>query len=465
MSTKYDHTEYERARIQAILLEMLSLNIHTGAPSGLYSESLAAHLCRTFKVSDRWIANMSENIVVSSGGDHRSWGGTKAGLPYVEVNLSGAIHYAEQGRFEEYASIAEDPSIGNAIVHTEDQAIMLLLAHELAHALHSDLERRQAATDRKPHGEQWKRIYGEIRDVTNKYLAICSESIVDATLTKAEKRLHSKVLKLKAMAEHESSNENEAERAQNQLSVLLDRLGKDMSEITEDPSSLSIVQRFYPLTPIPKAGRGRNVSSILFSVSKLTETMGLNHTRYAGGIGEKVEFFSFTGTRQDVELAMFFAEQADRQLRQDFEAYQQTSAYKETKAKTQAKTDFLKAYIDSACRTINAQHQANLRARRVAERQAAKSNFAADLKGQYDMFNETESPKTQSLVEQNETKQDRIDGARRNLYPKLRSGRAKASRTPTNPNAVAAGRSKGQSMSLNKPVSGASGPAGIGMDR
>lgn len=465
MSIKYDHSEYERARIQALLLELLGLNINTGKPSGPYRETLDSHLCRTFGVTDSWIANLAENIVVSSGGDHRSWGGTKAGLPYVEVNLSGVLADAAQGRFTEYASFADDPKIGNAIVHTEDQAIMLTLAHELAHAVHTDMERRQIATDNKPHGQQWKAIYGEIRDTVNKYLSLCSESVVDHALSKSEKRLHSKILKLKAMAEHENSNENEAQRAQAQLSVLLDRLGKDMSELTEDPASMSIVQRFYPLTPIPKAGRGRNISDILFEVARLTDCQGLNHYRYAGGIGAKREFFSFTGTRQDTELAMFFAEQVDRQLRRDFAEFQQTPEYKATSAKTAAKTDYLKAYSRSARQTIKAQREANDRARRVAAKRAAKASFEANPEGQYDMFNETEAPKTQSLVQQSETKRDLIDAARRNLYPKLGTSRAKPARSPVDPNATAAGRNQGKAMSLNAPVSGGAGATGIGMDR
>ena len=136
---KYDHTEYERARIQAILWKCYRKHSHKPPRARTVA---AWPISAPFKVSDRWIANMSENVVVSSGGDHHSWGGTKAGLPYVE-SICQAPSITEQGRFEEYARFAEDPLIGNAIVHTEDQAIMLLLAHEVAHALHIDLGRHR----------------------------------------------------------------------------------------------------------------------------------------------------------------------------------------------------------------------------------------------------------------------------------------------------------------------------------
>jgi hypothetical protein len=68
--------------------------------------------------------------------------------------------------FSEYATIADDPTIGARTFDTPEQALFALVAHEIAHHVqycYGPYTRWLKRKFRKPHGEGWQAIYRILR--------------------------------------------------------------------------------------------------------------------------------------------------------------------------------------------------------------------------------------------------------------------------------------------------------------
>ena len=75
----------------------------------------------------------------------------------------------------EYARIKNDPVIGECAFETPEDALMLTVAHEVAHLIHynySIYTRWLRDGDNTPHGKNWQRIYRILRrELVNKNIA------------------------------------------------------------------------------------------------------------------------------------------------------------------------------------------------------------------------------------------------------------------------------------------------------
>lgn len=72
----------------------------------------------------------------------------------------------------EYARIKNDPIIGEGTFTTPENALMLIVAHEVAHLIHDNYfkyTRWLRNGDNTPHGKNWQKIYRILRrEVVNK---------------------------------------------------------------------------------------------------------------------------------------------------------------------------------------------------------------------------------------------------------------------------------------------------------
>ena len=99
---------------------------------------------------------------------------------------------AEKQRVDEYQAFAGDPEIGSIHIVTEDDAIMVTLAHEISHAIAA-----RRARSETPHGESWRSIYRFIRQSLNQYIASRAEVYGMEETAQVEKRV---LRKLKSFA-------------------------------------------------------------------------------------------------------------------------------------------------------------------------------------------------------------------------------------------------------------------------
>ena len=76
----------------------------------------------------------------------------------------------------EYARIKNDPIIGEGTFATPEDALMLIVAHEVAHLIHytttSSIHGGCVTGDNTPHGKNWQKIYRILRrELVNKNVA------------------------------------------------------------------------------------------------------------------------------------------------------------------------------------------------------------------------------------------------------------------------------------------------------
>ncbi len=75
----------------------------------------------------------------------------------------------------EYPQIKNDPIIGECTFETPEEALMLTVAHEVAHLIHYNYfiyTRWLREGDNTPHGKNWQRIYRILRrELVNKNIA------------------------------------------------------------------------------------------------------------------------------------------------------------------------------------------------------------------------------------------------------------------------------------------------------
>lgn len=95
------------------------------------------------------------------------------GQNYMCIDMSG---YRKGRTFcHEYARIKNDPIIGECTFDTPEDALMLIVAHEVAHLIHYNYftyTRWLRKGDNTPHGNNWQKIYRILRrEVVNKNLA------------------------------------------------------------------------------------------------------------------------------------------------------------------------------------------------------------------------------------------------------------------------------------------------------
>lgn len=122
-----------------------------------------------YRIPDRY----APNVYVNPTGKYRSKGGQvsmrgiKPPNGYrtgIRLHLGNYIHrqYRENPTsFQEYASIRHDPDIGDCVVRHWTDAVRVITAHEVAHAIQDEptITRPKSLDYRNPHGEGWQDIY------------------------------------------------------------------------------------------------------------------------------------------------------------------------------------------------------------------------------------------------------------------------------------------------------------------
>ena len=106
-----------------------------------------------------------------------SWGGVQRGTPFIELTIQKYISAIESNSnidFIEYSSFSSDPQIGSVYDVSWQQAVSILIAHEVAHAVQyfnplKVVKSKYAAHNIKinefrSHKKLWKLIYSDLRN-------------------------------------------------------------------------------------------------------------------------------------------------------------------------------------------------------------------------------------------------------------------------------------------------------------
>jgi hypothetical protein len=423
-SKLFDISEFQIGRIQSIYSELLGLTSPVGATLGKalrmgFPQNLSGDLV---PLAENYFAELSSKIIVTFGDSGQSSCETLAGVvTSLELNMKGILLKTERQRVDEYQAFAADPEIGSIHIVTEDDAIMVTLAHEISHAIAA--RRAQSET---PHGETWRSIYRFIRQSLNQYIASRADVYGREETFQVEKRVLRKLKSLHSMASHQSSNEHEAERAQVQLDALLSRYRINLTELHACHAP-KIVQKYAPLTRVDR--RWTLSPSLPRVVAGVCQCRSLKHTRRLGKGAGLSHYVSFIGSVDDVERAVYLLEVIERAVRTDLKAF--------------AESDDCLALPGRERYNARASfHQGMLRA--IIERLWA-------LEEENELTIELADAATRSLVV---SRANQLDEAMGRLYPKLsrRSQPSGRSQTGTNEAARKVGTRSGKRVNLNNPL-------------
>lgn len=91
-------------------------------------------------------------------------GATYGGRRVIQINLN----YWQVGRhiFNEYAAFNDHPTIGKIEVASKDEALWIIVAHEVAHHvqyMYCPRVKRFKSTYKKPHGKCFRDVYAYLR--------------------------------------------------------------------------------------------------------------------------------------------------------------------------------------------------------------------------------------------------------------------------------------------------------------
>ena len=435
-SNLFDISEFQLARVQAIYAELLGLTSPVGPSLSQalrmgFPEDSSGDLA---PLAESFFAELKSKITVTFGDSGQSSCETVAGVvTSLKLNMKGIQLKAEKQRVDEYQAFAGDPEIGSIQIVTEDDAIMVTLAHEISHAIAA-----RRAHSETPHGETWRSIYRFIRQSLNRYIASRAEVYGRKETAQVEKRVLRKLKSLHSMASHQSSNEHEAERAQFQLDALLSRYRINLTDLHAGHAP-KIVQKYAPLTRVDR--RWTLSPSLPSVVAGVCQCRSLKHTRRLGKGTGLSHYVSFIGSIDDVERAVYLLEVIERAVRTDLKAF--------------AESDDCLALPGRERYNARASfHQGMLRA--IVERLWA-------LEEENELTIELADEATRSLVV---SRANELDAAMGQLYPKLsrRSQSSGRSQTGTNEAARKAGARSGERVNLNNPLT-KNRAGSIGMNR
>lgn len=301
-----------------------------------WSSSLMRLLGQLLGVSEVKIADVTYILSVTRTHSGISFHKSQLGVPIeLAINFGGLERYETGAEFEEYASFADDPVIGNRWAQNVDEAILLTLGHELAHYVVA-LETGSKKT--KPHGKEFKAAYRAIRQcAVNPMLDEFAQDEVQRTNARYEARLIKKIAALKKMSEDKTSNENEAERAVVQLEALMVKHGLTSSDmpIAAKPH---IVER---TVPIFARDRYKPLLHYCWAVAKFCGVEAVIHTRDLRPVSKarrehayprSNQYLTYFGAAADVEMAVYLSELIFRSLFDESDNYRQSQQYKAERA-------------------------------------------------------------------------------------------------------------------------------------
>ena len=325
-------SEWHYQYCRSLLLQLLAYGPINDDEYG-WSPSLMRLLGQLLRVSEVKIADVTYILSVTRTHSGISFHKSQCGVPTeLAINFGGLDRYETGAEFEEYASFAADPVIGNRWAQNVDEAILLILGHELAHYVVA-LETGSKKT--KPHGKEFKAAYRAIRQcAVNPMLDEFAQDELQRTNARYEARLIKKIAALKKMSEDQTSNENEAERAVVQLEALLVKHGLTSSDmpIATKPH---IVER---TVPIFARDRYKPLLHYCWGVSKFCGVEAVIHTRELRPVSKNRkeyayprsnQYLTYFGAAADVEMAVYLSELIFLSLFDESDNYRQSQQYQE----------------------------------------------------------------------------------------------------------------------------------------
>lgn len=425
--------QWHYAFCHALLIRLLTTIPVPRTASELPSRHLLGLLAREFRVSEVDIVALFDLLVVTR---------SASGVSFVRhrdkqaielaINFGGLEGYESGAEFTEYASYADDPVIGSRWAQNVDEALLLTLAHELAHHVVNLAYRHDGV---KPHGEEFKKVYRLIRSTAlNPLLDEFARDAHDIARARYEARLVRKIKALKKMSCDTTSNAFEAERALAQLQALIAKHGLEDSPIQE-LDRLHVVER---VTPVIKRENYKPLLHVSAAIARFCGVESVIHSHRLQAASERAgvrrktlsgEYLTFFGAPADVEMAVYLSELIHRALFNASDQYRQSETYQRERALGQHPRALLFSFRRAFIARINDRLSTG---RDVVEQDwldAGTGNKAL-------------------MVE----KEQRLAQLFNQRYPKLRTARGRYSDADVVDSAQSAGHSAADTINLGRPT-------------
>jgi hypothetical protein len=237
-----------------------------------------------------------------------------------------------------------------------------------------------------------------------------------------ERRITTKLQALKKMAEDETSNEHEAERALTQLNALLSK-----HNLTEADLAAGVKPHFIErTTPILTQGNYKPLSHLCWRIAEFCGVKALIHTM---GSAYGLQYVSYFGAPSDVYMAVYLSELLPNALTRACERYQHSDDYRTEKQNGAHHRTLIGSFRRGFTRRLN---------RRMYEAQETRDN---------EWINAPEPMK--ALVSKRESA---LLESFRELHPRIGTVRSNESRAKSSQSAAASGSSAANRINLNRPV-------------
>jgi len=328
-------SEWHLQYVRALLIKLLKHRSETGSKLSQRGPELAAFLSQELDTPISKIVSVLNILSVTRTTSGISFHRTRNGLPTeLAVNFGQLEIYQEGAELTEYASFNGDEVIGGRWVQNEEEALLMILGHELAHhVVCCKWDRREV----KPHGEEFKRVYRLIRlQAVNPLLDEFAMDELDRKRSRYDKRLITKLSALRKMATDKTSNENEAERAMRQLEGLLSK-----HELSSSSLDGYYVPHFIERTvPVISRDNYKPILHILWDLSNFCDVEAVIHTqslrsltyRSRSHFKHETQFITFLGAPADAEMAVYLSEVIHQTLFDETQRYRDSSEYQNARA-------------------------------------------------------------------------------------------------------------------------------------
>jgi len=362
----------------------------------------------------------------------------------LSLNFGRLERYQEGAEFKEYASFNDDEVIGGRWVQNEEEALLIILGHELSHhVVCCTWDRKQI----RPHGDEFKQVYRLIRrHAINPMLDEFALTELDRKRARYDRRLMSKLSALRKMATDTTSNENEAERAMRQLESLLSK-----HELPRESLNGEYVSHFVERTiPVVCRDNYKPILHILWEISNFcgveavihTQSLQSKHYRSRPYFNHETQFITFFGSAPDTEMAAYLSEVIYQTLFDETDRYRNSIEYEEARRQGHHP------------RTLNFSFRRAFLSRLAIRLRKSKETI------ENSWVNEI-APENELMVQ----KKAELQKLFQERYPNLRTSRDFTSNSKTVESAGKRGLSAADRVNLNRPVETAGSRLRIGTSK
>lgn len=325
----------------------------------LKKNQLESLLGEQFGVTTAQLKAAARNLRVFRTPTGRSFHQGHPGTPgTIAINFGAREEVENGGEYTEYPAYAADPIIGNRWVQNEDEHLIMTIGHELAHFVTGLAWRDERV---KPHGDEFKRVYRFIRECSvNPLLDEFAQSAADRAHDQFQQRLRVKLNALRKMAEDETSNEHEAERALKQMQALMEKHGIENLADAETVGTRFIERQ----VPVLSEGNYKPLQHLFGGIARfcgvesvISSRPGAGYFHAASGKGSR-KVVKYFGAPEDVEMAIYLSRIIVTVLFTETRAYRSSDAYRqELNRGVHAKTlifAFRRAFVGRMCARLEA---------------------------------------------------------------------------------------------------------------